>query len=289
MYTSPKTSSTVWKETKDDWKKVQLPYVISAQFGGKYILQIDLLPFSKAGKVSKDGKASEITPYFSLVIDGNYNVSIKINNIPNSKDYRDQDGRFIVNISETVINHFLTLSNIRNNGSVHYLEVYKLGLAILPLIKHNIEGNIDKKLGYNLRIASLTEYDTLETMSKVVSSCPLTKAILSDIKGYLATLPKPEVKEVSLKSDDPNIVDHHKEALENQTTTNPTVRSDNTANEVNSLPPVTTFDGDIKQETTQPSTKAQFKAELTKMGVTFTDRDNLDKLTKLYNDNLVTV
>lgn len=232
IYTNPVTSVAVIKETKDNFKPVSLPYVISANFGGKNLLTVDLLPFVKNGKKSID-------PYFNLTVDGNYNVSMKINPIPNTKGYLTSKLGEIVNLSETVINHWLTQPVINNNGNVAYFETYLLAYAILPLIKTGIEGNLTKKVGYSIRIEKLAEYDVFKAWDNVVSVCPLTQAILTATRDHFATLtppitqPKPELTQET--------IDQHQNLADNQPQTNPVTRTD-TGNNSESLPELNSFD-----------------------------------------------
>ncbi len=242
IYTNPVSSVTVWKETKDSYKQVSLPYVIAANFGGKNLLTVDLLPFVKTGK-----KDATIIPFFSLVIDGNYNVSIKINNVANGKNYTDSNGNVIVNLSEAIVNHWLKGKVIPNNGYIFYTEVYLLAYAILPLIKQSVEGNLGKKLGYAIRIEKLTEYDFFNAVCSVVSVCPLTQAILSACRDKLATLTAPIVEIPLPASDNPETVDQHKALADNPETTNPAIRQDSD-NGNESLPPLESFDQDIIQD-----------------------------------------
>lgn len=248
IYTNPVNSVTVFKETKDDYKKVALPYVISATFGGKNLLTVDLLPFIKTGK------KGNVDPYFSFVIDGNYNVSIKLNNIANTKGYVNHHANPIVNLSETVVNHWLKGNEIHNNGNVFYYETYLLGYAVLPLIKHKVEGNLSKKLGYAIRVEKLSEYATLHAFSTVVSTCPLTQAILTAVRDKLATLTPPTVNPVPLASDNPVTVDQHKTLANNPVTTNPANRQDN-GNGSEPLPPLS--DEQLLTDSLKAKTKAQ--------------------------------
>lgn len=153
-----------------------LGYAIQTDLGSNsHIVKVSLTEFSTG---TKDPKV-----FIEFTLDHHLNVTYVAYNVANSKNFQDVDYNDVVNLTELVLSHFLSVE-LKSLKSDNTDKTWVLLYALFPLLESEIETLSDLKTGTKRKLKTLTQDAILKVWAKLSDyGDPLLKSYIDYAKA----------------------------------------------------------------------------------------------------------